>query len=427
MAPARPAAVKLLHTSDWHLGARLGRHDRQPDHVAALRGLLDVVAREQPDLILHTGDLFDATRPPYEALQLGVTALQRLAAAAPTVVVCGNHDSPALLRVLHDLAGMATPRRLWFVTDPQVLEPGGDQPGSALDGVAIACVPFIAPSALADVVAGDLATFAGTYADGVRDLNELLLARAEAAAGRDGIVLYAAHLHVHGAQPGRSEKRITVGDDYATHVAGLHRAVYAAFGHIHDPQLLPGGTATGRYAGSLVPVDFGEQQQVKQVVLVDVGDDVVVRPVELPGGRPLTQFDGELPALLARAADGGLDGHLLKARVVSDDPIPDLADQVAAASPGCALHDVVNVVRSRRARPVDTDAAPGEEPSLPALFAEWRATSANVGQRRAPDDAVVALLEAAIGAGAAPADLGTTTVVGEVRAALAALTGRAPA
>jgi hypothetical protein len=112
---------------------------------------------------------------------------------------------------------------------------------------------------------------------------------------------------------------------------------------------------------------------------------------------------------------------------MSDDPIPDLADLVLAASPGCALHDVVNVVRTRRARPVDTSAAPGREPSLPALFAEWRATAANVGQRRAPDDAVIGLLEAAVGAGDAPADLGTTAAVGDVRAALAALTGSAPA
>ena len=138
--------MKLLHTSDWHLGARLGRHDRRPDHLAALRALLALAESEGPDLILHTGDLFDATRPPYEALELGVHALRRLSAVAPTLVLSGNHDSPVLLRVIDDLAAAAEPRRLRLVTEPQVVE----FPKVAQEPVAVACVPFIAPSAIAD-------------------------------------------------------------------------------------------------------------------------------------------------------------------------------------------------------------------------------------------------------------------------------------
>jgi exonuclease SbcD len=411
--------VKVLHTSDWHLGARLGRHARQPDHTAALQGLLALVGEEAPDLILHTGDLFDASRPQYEALDLAVKALRRLAKAAPTIVLCGNHDSAGLFRVLHDLAGFAQPRRLWFVTDPQVVDLEIDQLTVA---VAVACMPFIQPTAIADVARGDLATFEGTYADGIASLTGSLLDDAERIAGTTGIVLYAAHLYVHGAVPGRSEKRISVGDDYATHTTGLHRAVYSAFGHIHDPQLLPGGAVNGRYAGSLIPIDFGEQEQVKQAVIVEIGNDVTVRTCALPGGRPLTRVDGDLATLLARAADGGLDHHLLRARVLSDDPIPDLVDQLLASSPHCDVFDVVNVVKNRSARPIDTSAAPDEEPSLAESFAEWRATVANIGQRKAPDESVVALLEGALGAsGDTVPDLGAVQVVAQVEAALAAL------
>jgi exonuclease SbcD len=409
--------VKVLHTSDWHLGARLGRHARQPDHTAALQGLLALVDAEAPDLILHTGDLFDVSRPQYESLDLAVHALRRLAQAAPTIVLSGNHDSAALFRVLHDLAGFAEPRRLWFVAGPQVIE-------LAIDDlpVAVACVPFVPPTAIADVARGDLATFEGTYADGVGSLSSSLLDEAERIAGTSGVVLYAAHLHVHGAVPGRSEKRISVGDDYATHTTGLHRAVYSAFGHIHDPQLLPGGAVKGRYAGSLIPIDFGEQEQVKQAVIVEIGNDVNVRTCALPGGRPLTRVDGDLATLLVRAADGGLDHHLLRARVVSDDPIPDLVDQLLTSSPHCNVFDLVNVVKNRTAKPVDTSAVPEEEPSLAGSFAEWRATVANVAQRKAPDESVIELLEAALGAsGDTAPDLGTVQVVAQVEAALAAL------
>ena len=98
-----------------------------------------------------------------------------------------------------------------------------------------------------------------------------------AEARRFGGKQLAAHLHVDGARPGRSERRITVGEDYATHVEGLHRAMYVALGHIDDPQLVPGGTVTGRYAGSLIPIDFGEAVEEKQALLVTVADgDVTV-------------------------------------------------------------------------------------------------------------------------------------------------------
>ena len=396
--------MKLLHTSDWHLGAKLGRHDRKPDHVDALRGLLAVAESERPDLVLHTGDLFDALRPPYEALQLGVHALGRLAGVAPTVVIAGNHDSSMLLQVIDEMAGAATPRRLWLVTAPRVLT----FPEIADVPVAVACVPFIPPSAIADYATGDPARFEGDYADGVRTLNRGLLDEAHAEAGARGIVLYAAHLHVQGARPGRSERRITVGEDHATHVEGLDGALYCAFGHIHDPQPLPGGAAQGRYAGSLVPLDFGEREQTKQAVLVTIGHDVQVETRALPGGRPLTEFAGTLGELERRAADGGLDGCLLKARVVSDDPIPDLADRLAEWSPACAVFELVNTLADRPVKAVEPTPGDESEPAPDDLFLEWRTTAAR--GVKAPHDAVAALFAEALGAAgreAAP-DFGLT-------------------
>ena len=397
--------MKLLHTSDWHLGAKLGRHDRAPDHNAALRGLLDVAASVRPDLILHTGDLFDAFRPPHEALQLGVRALRRLAKLAPTVVVAGNHDSPMLLRVIDELAA-AAPRRLWLVTKPRVLR----FPDIADVPVAVACVPFIAPGAIADYATDDPSRFEGGYANGVKTLNRSLLDEAHAEAGTRGIVLYAAHLHVQGARPGRSERRLTVGDDYATHVEGLQRALYCAFGHIHDAQLLPGGAARGRYAGSLIPLDFGERREAKQVVAVTIGADVQVETHDLPGGRPLTEFAGTLDAFEKRAADSGFDGCILKARVVSDDPIPDLADRLAARSPDCAVFELANTLANPTVKAIETARADESEPAIETLFAEWRTTAAR--GVRAPHDAVSALFAQALGGAGhdAAADFGLTSL-----------------
>ena len=381
--------MKLLHTSDWHLGARLGRHDRQPDHEVALRSLVEVAESERPDLILHTGDLFDASRPPYASLSLGITALQRLAALAPTVVLCGNHDSPVLFRVLDQLAGATGPRRLRFLTQPQL-----EFPDIANVRVAVVCVPFIPPSAIADFASDDVEKFQGVYADGVRIINDRFLREASLRVGEQGVVLYAAHLHVDGARPGKSERRITVGEDYATHVQGLQQALYCAFGHIHDPQLLPGGIATGRYAGSLVPLDFGESEQVKQAVIVTLGDDVHVEPFELPSGRLLKQFQGSLREFDRQAENGGFDGCILKARVESDNPILDLADRLAQRSPECAVFELVNAVANTKVLQIgDPQASEQEEPSEIDLFKEWRETAAPA---TAPAAQVLALFKEAL-------------------------------
>ena len=412
--------MKLLHTADWHLGAKLGRHDRMDDHRTALRALLDIANTERPDLIIHAGDLFDAYRPPYPALRLGVTALQRLARTAPTVVISGNHDSGALFDVLDDMAGMASPRRLRFVTGPRVLEFDDlvEVP------VALACVPFIPPGAITDYATGDASRFEGDYADGIRSLNDHVVDGAREAAGPNGIVLYTAHLHVDGARPGNSERRFTVGEDHATHTKGLHRALYCAFGHIHDPQQLP-GSARGRYAGSLIPLDYGESSQSKHAIVVTVGDDVQVYERELPPGRPLQSFDGTLRELETRAADGALDDCFLKAVVKSDDPIPDLADRVAEWSPECVIFNLMNEVANRPVKAV-SGGEDGEEPSIEDLFVEWRSTAATGRATKAPQETVLALFrEAVTGSGDEDGpDFGLTRLTAQAEGVLAALRPR---
>ena len=412
--------MKLLHTADWHLGAKLGRHDRMQDHQAALRALLEVAASEQPDLIIHAGDFFDAYRPPYPALRLGVTALQRLAKIAPTVVISGNHDSSALFDVLDDMAGMASPRRLWFVTSPSVLE--FDELAEV--PVALACVPFIPPGAITDYATGDASRFEGDYADGIRNLNDHVIGRAREVAGQQGIVLYTAHLHVDGARPGNSERRFTVGEDHATHTKGLHRALYCAFGHIHDPQSLP-GSAPGRYAGSLIPLDYGESGQSKHAVVVTIADDVQIGERELPPGRPLRSFAGTFQELEARAAHGALDGCFLKAVVKSEDPIPELADRVAEWSPECVIFNLVNEVANRPVKPISGAGKDGGEEPIDVLFGEWRANAATSKATKAPLDTVLELFRESVarsGDEEGP-DFGLTELTLRAERVLAALRG----
>src|SRR5688572_2948832 len=132
--------MRLLHTSDWHLGRTTYNVSRRPDHEAVIDEIVDIAAEIRPHLIIHSGDLFDGIRPSYEDLTLGVTALQRLAGHAPVVVVCGNHDSPALFRLFNQLLGAAAPIR--FVDVARLPDQGGilEYPGAGTERIRLALV-----------------------------------------------------------------------------------------------------------------------------------------------------------------------------------------------------------------------------------------------------------------------------------------------
>src|SRR5438874_8072980 len=112
--PPLALAVRLLHTADWHIGRVLMGTSREEDIRAAVGEVIAVARAERPDVIVHAGDVFDGPRPAYPDLRWGVEALRELAGIAPTIVLCGNHDAPALFGLLDNLLGGAA-SRLRFV------------------------------------------------------------------------------------------------------------------------------------------------------------------------------------------------------------------------------------------------------------------------------------------------------------------------
>ena len=95
--------MRILHTADWHIGRRLGRHDRTEEMREALDEVARIADEERVDLVLVAGDVFDRAAPPVESLSLGLSALLRLARGRPVVVVAGNHDAPELFDALAPL------------------------------------------------------------------------------------------------------------------------------------------------------------------------------------------------------------------------------------------------------------------------------------------------------------------------------------
>jgi len=264
--------MKILHTSDWHLGARIGRVDRADDAFARITELTEVIDVEQVDLLLVAGDVFDETR----AIQLGglIRRLAQLLSVCITqglrvVFLAGNHDREpvfALLQAASDLFGPGTAERVTFVQRPVLLEvPSRDGTGA----VALACIPY--PTHFRY----DLETRSWPSLDvRNRELAEAVRIRitelAEEAAVRcAGLpTVMAAHLLVRNAKVGQGVYCLTEAEDVPVERGDLLAWDYIALGHIHKPQDM--GHPNIRYSGSIERMDLGEANDTKSAVIVEV-------------------------------------------------------------------------------------------------------------------------------------------------------------
>jgi len=319
--------MRLLHTSDWHVGRTIRGRSRADEHAAVLAEVAAIARRESVDVVLVTGDLFDTASPSPESERLVYRALLDLEATGATVVaIAGNHDNE---RRLQAVAPLFERGRVVVGAAPARPDEGGvvrltTAAGENLD---VALVPFLSQR---NAVRADL-LMAGTEAEAVAAYDDRCrhVIRALCAAMRPGAVrVVAAHLFVLGGASGTSERVAHTALGYAVspHAfpADLH---YVALGHLHRPQAV--GQPTVRYAGSPLQLDFGEAGEAKSVALVEVGAHVPARVTEIPltAGRALRVVAGTLAQLAPVAGTTG-DAHIRA--VVHERARPGLADEVRA-------------------------------------------------------------------------------------------------
>jgi DNA repair protein SbcD/Mre11 len=379
--------MRLLHLSDWHLGRATYNVSRTADHDAVIGEMLAYAREHKPDLIVHTGDLFDVVRPAYPDMARALNALQDLAVASPVVVLCGNHDSPALFDLFAQLIEDKSPVR--FVSRARLPGQGGilTFPTEAGEVIRLAPLPFVHANRLLDGFEAP-GTWSAIYADRIH-LVEQALAHGllDGFDNRRDIAIFAAHLYVGGAVLSGSERRIQVGDSYATRLEHLPAVTYAAFGHIHKPQDLPGSMVSGCYAGSPIQLDFGELGEAKRIVLVEArpGHPPDIQSLPLSGARPLWRFEGTMEQLAETAPGVGRALGLLT--IHSPSTIADLRARVQDLLPDAVILDVYPVAADRQPGVVVAAAPAGPEPSILDLF---RSYLAEQGTRGAAADRVMA-------------------------------------
>lgn len=321
--------VKVLHTSDWHVGKTIRGNSRSGEHRAVLGEIAAIALREEVDLVVVAGDLFETSAPTPEAEEIVWRALLDLADTGATVaVISGNHDSAHRLRAVAPLLALG---RIHLLTEPTRPDLGGVVRLALRSGeLGLAMLPFVSQRGIvhAEQLMADAAyEHAQLYAERLGQLIGLLCA----ALPPDLPSLLLTHAFVAGGTRGGGERHAHLVDEYAVMSHAFPATLgYVAVGHLHRAQKLPGATAI-HYCGSPLQLDFGEVADAKQVNLVELraGVPAKVSAVPLTGGTPLVTLDGSLAQIASLAA--ALDGPCwIRARV--DEPRrAGLADEVRDA------------------------------------------------------------------------------------------------
>jgi exonuclease SbcD len=290
--------MRLLHTSDWHLGRAFHGESLLQEQAAALDRIVAIAAEAQVDAVLIAGDLYDRAIPPAEAVRLFDTTVQRLSEAGATVVaIAGNHDSHVRVSVYDGLLaslGVTIRGEVHRCDEPVLVEP--KRGGAA---VAIYPLPFLEPALDGPPLLADAPDPGLRLRHGEVTRLALDRIRADLARRRGCRSVVVAHTFVAGGAGSESERELSVGNVDVVPVAAFAGFDYGALGHLHGSQQLDGVRLA--YSGTPLPYSFSEERHCKSVRLVELAADgtPAVEIVPLGVGRPLRTLEGSLEQLLA--------------------------------------------------------------------------------------------------------------------------------
>ncbi len=282
--------MRILHTSDWHLGRSFHRVGLLEAQAAFVDHLVEVVRSERVSAVVVAGDVYDRALPGVDVVALLDDALHRLVGAgADVILTSGNHDSPGRLAFgarLLERAGVHVRTALTDVARPVLL--------GSRDGVALYPLPYLEPVVAAPVL-GCTASHEAVLAMAMEAVRADLAARP---AGIRSVV--AAHAFVVGAVASDSERDISVGGVSAVPASVFEGVDYVALGHLHRRQQV---AAAVRYSGSPLAYSFSEHGQVKGSLLLtlDRHGGQLVETVDAPVPRPLAVLRGGVEDLLSRS------------------------------------------------------------------------------------------------------------------------------
>ena len=366
--------MRLLHTSDWHLGQSLHNFERHYEHQRFLDWLLDTAVAEQADALLIAGDIFDNANPSAASQKQLYRFLQQAKQRMPhlnLIVIAGNHDSPGRLEAPGPLLEAHGTRVIGAVQrdadgaiDVASLVLPLTGRGGEVEAWCLA-VPFLRPG---DVPRVEAEEGADPYLAGIALLYKQALELALSKRADGQAILAMGHCHmVDGQMSNDSERRIVIGGTEMLPAGIFDPAIaYAALGHLHLAQSV-GKQQHIRYCGSPIPLSFAEVGYQHQILRVDIDGAAVreIAPLMVPRAvqllriparpAPLAQVLEELAAL--EAADAPSDRQpFLEVRVLLDAPEPGLRSRIETALDGKPVRLAkIETSSAARASSIDTD------------------------------------------------------------------------
>ncbi|BCN57998.1 exonuclease subunit SbcD [Rhodococcus hoagii] len=300
--------MRILHTSDWHIGRTFHGVDLLADQTRVLDAIAAVVAQRGVDVVVVPGDVYDRSIPSADAVAVCNRGFEAIRAAGAVIVATsGNHDSPVRLGAGAAFAaagGLHLMTRVSALDVPVVLD---DDHGP----VAFYGIPYLEP----EITRTELGV---PQARSHAEILDVAMARIRAdlderRAGAPGLrSVLLAHAFVVGGEATGSERSISVGGVETVSASAFDGVDYVALGHLHSPQTLAENV---RYSGSPLPYSFGERSHRKAVWLVDVDAAglATVERLDLPVVRGLSQLTGTLDELLSDAAFDSAEDHYVSA------------------------------------------------------------------------------------------------------------------
>jgi exonuclease SbcD len=303
--------MKILHTSDWHIGRTLYGRRRYDEHEAFLNWLADVIEAEEIDALLVCGDVFDNSTPSNRAQELYYRFLCHAASTGRSVVItAGNHDSPSFLNAPKELLKFLNIHVVGYAPgkpEQELIVLPGRNRGPAM---IVCAVPYLRDHDLRTSEAGEsTGDKERKIVEGIRSHYRLVCEAAErrrAELGKPVPIVAMGHLFAAGGQTvdGDGVRGLYIGS-----LAQVGRDVfpdsldYLALGHLHIPQRVSGSDRV-RYSGSPLPIGFGESDQVKSVTLVDFsGAAPAVSMLPVPRFQELKTLRGDWGTLARKIGE----------------------------------------------------------------------------------------------------------------------------
>ncbi|MCF7353299.1 exonuclease subunit SbcD [Vibrio sp. CK2-1] len=314
--------MKIIHTSDWHLGQNFFTKSRKNEHQAFIDWLLELVKAQQVDAVIIAGDVFDTGTPPSYAREMYNRFVVKLSQLGTTLIVLGgNHDSVSMLNESKDLLACLNTHVIANTSEnlsEQVilLEDRHKQAGAIL-----CAVPFIRPRDVLQSVAGETSTqkkqaLGEAIQQHYQDLHDKALeiqSEQQQKLKRKLPIIATGHLTALGVTTSESVRDIYIGSLEAFDAKAFPPVDYIALGHIHRPQIVAKSESI-RYCGSPIPLSFDEiktktieadsseknqpKLSNKQVVLVEFNEDGKrIEPLPIPLFQSMMTLKGSLESI----------------------------------------------------------------------------------------------------------------------------------